>query len=148
MHGIVLTAVVCLEDGLTVPARAPHEPSCPCNFTSGSGKRIMAEMLPEAQHVGFVAFEVGRRIVQKADKARKVKTGCSSQQLTSRQRDCLVLAAKGKSDTDIAQLLGISSRTVHHHIEVAKGHFGMSTRIQLVVYTLSVGLLAFDEVLT
>lgn len=56
--------------------------------------------------------------------------------LTSRQRDCLVLVARGKSDREIGAELGISDQTVHKHIEAAKKRFDVQTRIQLVVRAL------------
>src|SRR5690606_9194165 len=40
--------------------------------------------------------------------------------LTTRERQCLELAAQGKSDWASGRILGISERTVHNHIEHAK----------------------------
>lgn len=67
--------------------------------------------------------------------------------LTPRQRDCVVLVARGKSDWEVGQLLGISESTVHKHIEDAKRRFGVSTRIQLVVQSLFEAKLTFAEIM-
>ena len=52
--------------------------------------------------------------------------------LTARQTDCLRWVAVGKSDSDIASLLGISEATVHFHIEEAKKRLGVRSRVQAV----------------
>jgi LuxR family quorum sensing-dependent transcriptional regulator len=52
--------------------------------------------------------------------------------LTPRERDCLAFAAEGKSDWDIAQILGIAQSTVHAHVENAKRKLRVKTRMQAV----------------
>lgn len=52
--------------------------------------------------------------------------------LTDRQIECLRWVAAGKSDTDIAALLGISAPTVHFHIEQAKKRLAVHSRMQAV----------------
>jgi DNA-binding CsgD family transcriptional regulator len=54
--------------------------------------------------------------------------------LSARERQCLELAAYGKSDWEISQLLGISEHTVHKHVEAAKRRLGVSTRVQAIVW--------------
>ena len=56
--------------------------------------------------------------------------------LTRRQHQCLILVAKGKTDTQIGRLLRISEETVHKHIEVAKKRYRVHSRIRLVVRAL------------
>jgi len=55
------------------------------------------------------------------------------QPLSQRERESLTWVAKGKTDWEIAQLLGISERTVHYHIENAKKKMMVPTRLQAVV---------------
>lgn len=52
---------------------------------------------------------------------------------SGRQRDALRFVASGKSDWEIAQLLGISVATAHEHVENAKRKLGVRTRVQAVV---------------
>lgn len=61
--------------------------------------------------------------------------------LTSRQIDCLRWVAAGKSDSDIALLLGISTDTVHFHIEEAKRRLGVRSRVQAVAHLVLDGTL-------
>jgi LuxR family quorum sensing-dependent transcriptional regulator len=53
-------------------------------------------------------------------------------QLSAREIECLQWAAVGKSDGDIAVLVGITASTVHFHIEQAKRRLGVRTRVEAV----------------
>jgi DNA-binding CsgD family transcriptional regulator len=61
--------------------------------------------------------------------------------LTPREVECLRWALKGKSDTDISKILGISYTTVHFHIERAKKKLGVKTRTQAAAKVVSLGYL-------
>ena len=52
--------------------------------------------------------------------------------LTARQVECLRWVAAGKSDSDIAVLIGLAESTVHFHIEQAKRRLGVHSRLQAV----------------
>lgn len=61
--------------------------------------------------------------------------------LTKRELDCLRWVLKGKSDTDIGEILGISHTTVHFHVERAKRKLGVKTRAQAASVAVSLGYL-------
>jgi LuxR family quorum-sensing system transcriptional regulator CciR len=109
-----------------------------CSFLVRKGAALPVESFAAAHYIATLAFE-GVRRVDRAQPARP--------RLTPRQRDCMVLAAQGKSDWEIGKLLGISESTVHKHIEDAKRRFGVSTRIQLVVRGLAEARLSFTDIL-
>jgi DNA-binding CsgD family transcriptional regulator len=52
--------------------------------------------------------------------------------LSPRQIECMRWSARGKSDTDIADLMGLSKSTVHFHIEEAKKKLAVRTRVEAV----------------
>ena len=52
--------------------------------------------------------------------------------LTDRQIECLRWVAAGKSDGDIAAVIGLAESTVHYHIEQAKRRLGVHSRLQAV----------------
>jgi len=58
-----------------------------------------------------------------------------------REIECLQWAAAGKSDTDIAAIIGISAATVHYHIERAKTRLGVKTRVEAVAVGVLCGVL-------
>ena len=57
--------------------------------------------------------------------------------LSKRERQCLELAAQGKSDWVSSKILGLSERTVHNHVENAKRRLQVATRVQAIVHALA-----------
>lgn len=131
-----------LVAGFTIPANAPGELSGSVSFAVKDGKSLPHKSLPSTHYVGAFAYEAARRI------ARKLSVRASPlAQLTGRQLDCVVLVARGKSDWEAAQILGISQATVHQHVQAAMKKFEVSTRTQLVVRSLFDCLISFQDVL-
>ncbi len=56
--------------------------------------------------------------------------GCSTD--SPRETEGLQRAAAGKSDADIAVLVGIKPATAHFHIERAKKRLGVKSRVEAV----------------
>ncbi len=67
--------------------------------------------------------------------------------LSRRERQCLELAAHGKSDAEIALLLGLHKSTAHNYIENAKRRLGLSNRIPAIVYALGTRQIRLEDVL-
>ncbi|MBP6013265.1 MAG: LuxR family transcriptional regulator [Alphaproteobacteria bacterium] len=59
--------------------------------------------------------------------------------LTKREREVLRFVATGKSDWEVAKILGVSSNAVHKHVENVKRRFGVGTRMQAVVRAIRQG---------
>jgi LuxR family quorum-sensing system transcriptional regulator CciR len=66
--------------------------------------------------------------------------------LTERQRDALVLIARGKVDVEIGMLLGISPATAHEHVENLRRAYGNPQRAFLVARALFDGQISYREV--
>jgi LuxR family quorum-sensing system transcriptional regulator CciR len=130
-----------IGDGFTVPANVPGEAYGSCSFATASGRALCEDQLPLAQLVGTFAFEAARRVWQ-------VRQPCdeTSPQLTDRQRDCVVWAARGKSDWEIARILGLSSDTVSEYLKRARERYGVSKRTLLAVHALFDGTISFADV--
>ena len=102
---------------------------------------MLQEHLPIAQLVGAFAFEAARRVW-------RMRAGPSpAPQLTDRQRDCVVWAARGKSDWEIAQILGVGHETVIRHLKQARERYGVTKRTMLAVSTLFDGTISFIDIL-
>lgn len=61
--------------------------------------------------------------------------------LTAREREILVLVARGFSTREVAQEVKIASRTVDRHIENARLKLGARNRTHLVVRAMMEGVL-------
>jgi len=131
-----------LGDGFSVPNHVPGELLGSCHFAVGPGKSILDRDIAFLQTIATFGYEAARRLSR----------GLSGPEvfdapLTDRQRDCVLLSAKGKSDTTIAELLGLRPRTVNEYMEGAKRRFCVATRQQLIVRALYSSQITFSEVL-
>jgi len=130
-----------LGDGFTVPVHVPGEARGSCSFANEAGRPIPEAMLWLAQLAGNFAFEAARRLwAQRGDR----RAG-PLPILTDRQRDCLLWAARGKTDWEIGCILSISEETVARHIKQACERYGVNKRTLLMIRTLFDGTLIFSE---
>lgn len=129
-----------LGEGFTVPIHVPGEATGLCSFVTGHNRALPHEALPAMQYVACFAFEAARRLAPKPTRGE-------GPLLTQRQLDCVVLAAQGKSNWVVGELLGLSQQTVHKYLENAKRRYGVSSRTELVVRALFDGQLSFTDVL-
>jgi LuxR family quorum-sensing system transcriptional regulator CciR len=130
-----------IGEGFTVPAHVPGEIHGSCSFATEPGIQLTSDQFPLLQLVGAFAFEAARRV-------RHVRQPAEPRaRLTERQRECLMWAARGKSDWEIARILGVSHETVIRHLKQARERYGVAKRTLLTVHALFDGSLAFPDVL-
>ena len=130
-----------LTHGYTVPIHVPGHISGSCSFAYDAGA-VDPACFPAAHYIGVYAFDAALKLT-----GRAAQRPAHAVHLTDRQRQCLALAARGKSDWSIGQLLALSQQTVHMHIELAKHRYGVSSRVEAVVRALFDGELAFADIL-
>lgn len=120
-----------LSDGFVVPTNVLGEYPGSCHFATASGRTLPREHSAALQTIATYGFEAARRLVQ-----AEATPPQPAAPLSDRQRECIILSAKGKSDTVIGQLLGLSPKTVNAYLEAAKKRYGVATRSQLIVRAL------------
>jgi LuxR family quorum-sensing system transcriptional regulator CciR len=127
-----------IADGFTVPIRPPGAP--PAAGTVVAGAARPDDLAYRAAH---------SEIMLAHERARTLTGGAPAPQLglTAAERDCLALAARGKTDWEIGAILGLTQRQVHYLIERVKARAGVTTRIQAVVHAFASGELAVSEAL-
>lgn len=135
-----------LNFGFTVPVHVP-------GTISGSASLVAREavdesVLPLAYYTAIYAFEAARRLAMKRLVPSRAERDTGSRRLTPRQRQCLALVAKGKSDSVIAEILGLSPFTVQEHVEEVKRRYDAPSRTTAVVRALFDGELSYGEVMT
>jgi LuxR family quorum-sensing system transcriptional regulator CciR len=129
-----------IGDGFTVPAHVPGEAHGSCSFACATGEAMREDNFPLVQLVGAFAFEAARRM-------QRMRLIGPPIRLTDRQRECVMWAARGKSDWEIAQILGISHETVIEHLKHARERYGVGKRTLLAVHALFDGTIGFLDVL-
>lgn len=128
-----------LGEGYTVPAHIPGEVSASCSFVVSAGETLPTEQFWTAQLIGGLASECARRI------SGDLPVGGQSP-LTERQRDCVLWVARGKTDWEIARILGISHETVIQHLKLARERYGVQKRTSLAIFALFDGLISFSDI--
>lgn len=129
-----------LGDGFTIPAHLPGEASGSCSFAAAAGTDLDEAMLPLAQLAGQFGYEAARRIVQR-------RAPPAAPALTERQIECIMWVARGKTDWEIASILGVSRATVGEHLRHARERYDAPTRAMLPVRALYDGALSFADVM-
>jgi len=127
-----------IGEGFTAPANVPGEPSGSCSFATRRGRRLPRASLHCAALIGARAFASARRLLDYPCLAGRPH-------LSRRERECLRLVAIGKSDWEIARILGIGRETARHYVKRARAAYDVVTRTQLVVHGLRDGLISFEE---
>jgi DNA-binding CsgD family transcriptional regulator len=130
-----------IEHGYTVPIHRPYATPASCSVVPDSAKIHPASCGAVHIMAAFMHEAVYRRL------PRPISQGHSRLCLSNRERQCLELAAQGKSDWEIATIMGIAERTVHAHIEGAKRRLGVTTRVQAIVQSLFENQLSFTDVI-
>ena len=127
-----------LAGGFTVPVNVPGEPAGSCTFAIATGKSLPAHRLLCAETIGAHAFGAARRIHHLPAEARPPR-------LSPRERRCLTLVARGKTDGEIATILGISEETARQYVKRARAAYDVISRTQLVVHGLKDCVISYDE---
>lgn len=140
-----------IADGFCVPAHIPGETNGTCSFIVRDSRPLPEENLPMAQLVGSFAYEAARRI-QLSQYQREAELHGEALRhrpsISTRQVECLILVAKGKSDWEIGRILGISQETVKHHIRVARERYEVGTRVQAAIRAIADGEIDIRDVVT
>ena len=126
-----------LGAGMTVPANVPGEPSASCSFAMRAGQDLPAARLHCAELIGAHALCAARRLRPSAQQPRP--------HLSRRELQCLRLVALGKTDWEIACILGLSPHTARQYVKRARRAYDTVSRTQLVVYGLRDSWISFDD---
>ena len=126
-----------LGHGLTVPANVPGEPSASCSFAVRAGRCLPPDRLRCAELVGAHALCAARRLRPRGRRSRP--------HLSRREIECLRLVARGKTDWEIARILGLSQHTARQYVKRARAAYDTVSRTLLVVHGLRDAWISFDE---
>lgn len=129
-----------LRSGLTLPIATVGEPSGACSFATSSGDLPSRWHCRAAVLIGSSAFHEARRLC--GYPARAIDPPI----ISLRKQEILQFAAIGKTDPEIAMILGLSKNTIETYIRQLLRSLDVYNRTQLCVKALRLGLIAFDDV--
>ena len=125
-----------LVAGLTIPIRTPGAYPASCSLVPHRDGLDPVD-IPDIEFIALNAHEEAR--LRSGGELR------APPMLSMRQRECVTLAAQGKSDGVIGEILGISPRTVEHTIEEVRNKFGVSSRTQAVALCVANNLVTVTD---
>lgn len=125
-------------DGFTVPVNIPGEPSGSCSFVVRYGRELPQRHLVNAELIGAHAFRAARRLAPFPRNERP--------HLSRREVECLRLLACGKTDWEIAAILGIGVETARQYVKHARTVYDVVSRTQLAVLGVRDDWVSFDDV--
>ena len=131
MNGLACRSSLC-------SGHVPGEPSASCSFAVRRGRSLPERRLQCAELIGVHAFRAARRIYGFAGER-------PAPRLSRRERQCLRLVAAGKTDWEIAAILGIRVETARQYVKRARAAYDVVSRAQLVACGLRDALVSFDE---
>ena len=130
-----------LEHGYTIPITLSWIPG---------SLRASCSVVPDSVTISprsYVTAELmALSIYAAVSRVRTPRSTMISIELTPRERQCLALAAQGKDDWSIGELLSMSQHTAHSHIERIKQRFGVCTRAQAVLQGFMTGQISVGDV--
>lgn len=84
--------------------------------------------------------DIARKLMEQVVHQAGPSRGAPVDDLTEREREVTRLVAQGRSNSEIAQALFISSKTVKTHISNILSKLGLQDRTQLAIYAIKHGL--------
>jgi LuxR family quorum-sensing system transcriptional regulator CciR len=126
-----------LGEGVTIPSNVPGEPAASCSFAVRAVEALPETRLRCAELLGAHALCAARRLRPLPPRQRP--------HLSRREVECLRLVAAGKTDWEIARILGLSIETAHQYVKRARAAYDAVSRTQLVVYGLRDSWIAFED---
>lgn len=124
--------------GFTVPVSLPGEPAATFSFAVETGNDLPGQRLACAEQLAVHAFAAARRLRRRSSEANRPR-------LSPRQIQCLRLLAAGKSDWEIALILGIAHETARQYVKSARAAYDAVSRTQLAFLALQDELISFEE---
>lgn len=128
-----------LASGMTVPIHGAHGEAALFSVANShhgeDGWQHQAHLAGVMFLLAAYVHEAIRRLVYQPEQSRVAPPG-----LSERELECLRWWVSGKSGWDIAKLMGISERTVRHHIDRIKGKLGAQSKTEVIAKALRLNL--------
>lgn len=132
-------------DADEVLVRAVHEGVDGFLFKDATPTELCRAIRLVAQGEAYLQPQVAKRLVHHLAKTEGV-TSAKRNTLTARELDVVRLMARGHSNQEIAESLGVSLETVRSHVKNILQKLAQPNRTRAVVYALRSGLVRLDDV--
>lgn len=86
------------------------------------------------QGEGILDPAVTRRLLSRIRKAIQTEHSAAFRELSEREMQILALMARGKSNSEIARILGLQEKTVRNHVSTIFSKIGVTNRVEAATY--------------
>jgi len=128
-----------LRAGISVPIGVVGEPHGCCSFVCRESKLPARECQRAAILIASDAFCVARRLHGYPANAYPIP------RLSNRKLECLRYVSCGKTDGEIATILGLSEPTIRTYMTLLRRDFDVVSRAQLTAAALRFGFISYDD---
>jgi LuxR family quorum-sensing system transcriptional regulator CciR len=128
--------------GVTIPVRLAGEYEGSCSFATDDYAKVHPLGMALSSAAAQFAFEGARRLMRLRD-GRRVEPVPG---FTTKQREMLILVGRGKTDAEIAEVMGISRSTAHEHVEAGRRAYGNAQRTLMVIRAVFDGVITFADI--
>ncbi len=111
---------------------------------SGASEELLTALKAAMKGVSYVSPGFGHDVIASLQR-RPEKAARAPLELTSRQRQILQLIAEGKQNKEIAEILGVSVKTVEFHRSRLMTKLGAHTVAELTRFAIHEGIVAARE---
>jgi len=127
-----------LAYGATIPLHIPGEPGASCTFARARPIKPTPDLMTSLHVISAFAFNAALHLHHPRRRTSRPK-------LTRREAECTALVALGKTDWEIAKILGLGATTVKYFVSAAKQRYGVYKRSELVARALMDAQLMTNE---
>lgn len=128
-----------LSNGFCLPVGVMGEPHGCCSFALDRSELPSRWHCRAAALIGAEAFREARRLHGYPGRAKQLP------RLSDRKLECLELLAIGKTDPEIAIILGLKESTVRSYMVMLRHDFDVFSRSQLTAEALHFGLVSYGD---
>lgn len=129
-----------LRSGISIPIRGTQGEGAMLSLVSSAdhkkAKAHIFQVAPFAQFLSGFIHEASKRVFSES------RLLLSEDSLTSREKECLLWAAEGKTTWETSQILKITERTVNFHLQNATAKLQVSNRAHAVARAISQHLIS------
>ena len=129
-----------LKVGFTVPMGVPGEPAGCCTFATDAIELPPPSVCRAAASIADEAFAEARRI-----HGYPLPIAETAPHLAPRQLECLRYAAMGRTDEQIATIMGTKVSTIHTYMADLRRLFGVGSRTELARAAQRCGLVGIED---
>lgn len=129
-----------IAHGFTIPIRLPSFP----NALPASCSVVPDNPLIEPRSY-FAVVGMAIHLCAAANRVHDAHDAPNPVELSRRERQCILLIAQGRTDAEIASLLGMTRSTAHTYVERLKTRLGVATRTEAVAKAIITGVITVSE---